>query len=52
MTLADRDDAALAALAAAGGGRYAPMTTDAGDIDALKSAAACRSVNSRSRASG
>jgi Ca-activated chloride channel family protein len=37
IVMADRDDAALAALAAAGGGRYAPMTTDAGDIDALKS---------------
>ncbi|MBB6241326.1 tetratricopeptide repeat protein [Rhodanobacter sp. MP1X3] len=37
IVMADRDDAALVALAAAGGGRYAPMTTDAGDIDALKS---------------
>jgi Ca-activated chloride channel family protein len=37
MVLARRDDTALAALAAAGGGRYAPMTTDATDIDTLKS---------------
>jgi len=35
MTLAGRDDAALAALAAAGGGRYVAMTADHGDIDAL-----------------
>jgi Ca-activated chloride channel family protein len=36
MTLARRDDAALAALAAAGGGRYVPMRADNGDIDALQ----------------
>ena len=35
MTLARRDDSALAALAAAGGGRYVPMQVDHGDIDAL-----------------
>ena len=35
MTLARRDDAALAALAAAGGGRYMPMQADHGDIDEL-----------------
>ena len=35
MTLAGRDDAALAALAAAGGGRYVAMSTDHQDIDAL-----------------
>jgi Ca-activated chloride channel family protein len=35
MTLARRDDAALARLAAAGGGVYVPMTADHGDIDAL-----------------
>ena len=35
MTLARRDDRALAALAAAGGGRYVPMQADHGDIDAL-----------------
>jgi len=37
IVLASRDDASLAALAATGGGRYAPMTTDAADIDTLKS---------------
>lgn len=35
MTLARRDDTALAELATAGGGRYVPMQTDHGDIDAL-----------------
>ena len=35
MTLARRDDTALAELAAAGGGRYVPMQADHGDIDAL-----------------
>ncbi len=36
MVLAGRDDAALAALATAGGGRYVPMTAaDSSDIDAL-----------------
>ncbi|OOG59629.1 tetratricopeptide repeat protein [Rhodanobacter sp. C03] len=35
MTLARRDDAALGALAAAGGGRYVPMSADRGDIDTL-----------------
>lgn len=35
MVLARRDDAALGALAAAGGGSYAAMTTDHRDIDAL-----------------
>jgi Ca-activated chloride channel family protein len=37
IVLARRDDASLASLAAAGGGRYVPMTTDGADIDALKS---------------
>ena len=37
IVLARRDDAALTALAAAGGGRYVPMTTDAADIETLKS---------------
>ena len=36
IVLAARDDAALAALAASGGGRYAPMTTDGSDVAALK----------------
>ncbi len=36
MVLDGRDDAALAALAAAGGGRYVPITADASDVDALK----------------
>ena len=35
MVLAARDDAALAALARAGGGRYVPMSADRQDIDAL-----------------
>jgi Ca-activated chloride channel family protein len=35
MTLARRDDAALGALAAAGGGRYVAMTADHHDIDVL-----------------
>ncbi|MCW8807386.1 MAG: tetratricopeptide repeat protein [Rhodanobacter sp.] len=35
MVLAGRADAALAALAAAGGGRYVPMTADQADITAL-----------------
>jgi Ca-activated chloride channel homolog len=35
MALAGRDDAALSALAAAGGGRYVPMSADRSDIDAL-----------------
>jgi Ca-activated chloride channel family protein len=37
VALAGRDDAALAALAAAGGGRYVPMRDDRADIDALQS---------------
>ncbi|MDE2155047.1 MAG: tetratricopeptide repeat protein [Xanthomonadaceae bacterium] len=36
MVLAGRDDAGLAAVAAAGGGRYVPMTADHRDIDALQ----------------
>ncbi|TAL91898.1 MAG: tetratricopeptide repeat protein [Rhodanobacter sp.] len=35
MVLAARDDATLAALARAGGGRYVPMSADPHDIDAL-----------------
>lgn len=35
LELAKRDDAALAAVAAAGGGRYVATTADHGDIDAL-----------------
>jgi len=35
MTLAGRDDAALAALATAGDGRYVPMSADRSDIEAL-----------------
>ncbi|MFZ0871133.1 MAG: VWA domain-containing protein, partial [Rhodanobacter sp.] len=35
MTLAGRDDAALTALATAGGGRYVPMSADRSDIDAM-----------------
>lgn len=35
VTVAKRDDRALAALAAAGGGRYAPMRADADDVAAL-----------------
>lgn len=35
ISLARRDDTALAALAAAGGGRYVAMTADQRDIDAL-----------------
>lgn len=35
MVLAGRDDAELTALAAAGGGRYVPMTANQQDIDAL-----------------
>jgi Ca-activated chloride channel family protein len=35
MVLAARDDAALGALARAGGGRFVPMSTDQQDIDAL-----------------
>jgi Ca-activated chloride channel family protein len=38
LQLAARDDAALAAVAAAGGGRYVPMSADAGDVTALKDA--------------
>jgi Ca-activated chloride channel family protein len=38
MQLAARDDRELAALAAAGGGRYVPMSTDHADIDALHAA--------------
>lgn len=48
MMLARRDDGALAALAAAGGGRYVPMQADHGDIDALHAqlrAAATTSVS-------
>ena len=48
MTLAGRDDAALAALASAGGGRYVPMSADRSDIDALHAqlrTASVRSVN-------
>ncbi|MBP1473855.1 VWA domain-containing protein [Frateuria sp. MAH-13] len=36
VAMAGRDDAALAALAAAGGGRYVPMRADHADIDALQ----------------
>jgi len=36
LQLAGRDDAALSALAAAGGGRYAPMRADDGDVAALR----------------
>lgn len=36
LQLAGRDDAALAAVASAGGGRYVPMRDDGGDIAALK----------------
>jgi Ca-activated chloride channel homolog len=36
MVLAGRDAAALTALAAAGGGRYVPMSADHSDIDALR----------------
>jgi len=36
MVLARRDDAALAALASAGGGRYVPMSAGHDDIDALQ----------------
>jgi len=35
MVIARRNDAHLRALAAAGGGRYAPMTTNSDDVDAL-----------------
>jgi Ca-activated chloride channel family protein len=35
LLLAKRDDGALAALAAAGGGRYVPMSADGSDVDAL-----------------
>lgn len=35
LLLARRDDGALAALAAAGGGRYLPMSADGTDVDAL-----------------
>lgn len=36
LQLAGRDDAALAALAVAGGGRYVPMSADGSDVAALK----------------
>jgi Ca-activated chloride channel family protein len=36
ILLAPRDDAALQALATAGGGRYVPMSNDRADIDALR----------------
>ncbi|MGN2243921.1 VWA domain-containing protein [Frateuria sp. GZRR33] len=36
VAMAARDDAALAALAAAGGGHYVPMRADHADIDALQ----------------
>ena len=36
VAMAARDDAALAALASAGGGRYVPMRDDHADIDALQ----------------
>jgi Ca-activated chloride channel family protein len=37
LQLAGRDDAALAAVAAAGGGRYAPMSANDADVAALRS---------------
>jgi len=36
VAMVGRDDTALAALAAAGGGRYLPMSADRADIDALQ----------------
>jgi Ca-activated chloride channel family protein len=49
IALAQRDDASLARLAAAGGGRYVTMTADHSDIDALMSqrptAAAARTAD-------
>ena len=36
IELARRDDAGLAALAAAGGGRYVPLRDDAADVEALR----------------
>jgi Ca-activated chloride channel family protein len=36
LQLAGRDDAALAAVASAGGGRYVPMSADGSDVAALK----------------
>lgn len=42
VTIARRDDRALAALAAAGGGRYAAMRADAGDVAALTAPAPAR----------
>jgi len=36
VAMAGRDDAALAALAAAGGGRYVPMRADHADVEALR----------------
>jgi Ca-activated chloride channel family protein len=36
VLMAARDDAALGALASAGGGRYVPLATDRSDIDALR----------------
>lgn len=38
LQLAGRDDAALAAVAAAGGGRYVPMSADDSDVVALRGA--------------
>jgi Ca-activated chloride channel family protein len=38
LSMARRDDAALRALASAGGGLYVPMTDDHADIDALRGA--------------
>ena len=53
VIVAKRDDASLAAVAEAGGGRYAPMSADAHDIDALlvDRAAAAAAANASDAAS-
>ncbi|MFK2878424.1 tetratricopeptide repeat protein [Rhodanobacter hydrolyticus] len=46
LQLAARNDSALAAVAAAGGGRYVPMSADDGDIATLKDALRAGNVQS------
>ncbi len=52
ILLAPRDDAALQALAAAGGGRYVPMSNDRADIDALRAELHLSSANAQPGRSG
>ena len=52
ILLAPRDDAALQALAAAGGGHYAPMSNDRADIDALRAQLHLSSASAQAGRSG